>query len=201
MEKWKLSDIEVIDKASGLSLPSVKESKSKGAVVILDLQQPSGEKERERLIHHDEKEQTQHPERSGITKWRIPEAKPSITHLQDKVVYETDDETDGQKLSFYEVTHQRDQSLYEKVCCSSDVIRVWNEVSHYIKRKIRQGSGVTIPGLCTFTQASTKRLGVGSRYVLRRKPVLAMSKSLVKHYKLIDPSEHIFGFRVIILKL
>jgi nucleoid DNA-binding protein len=82
-------------------------------------------------------------------------------------------------------------TLLEKETCAEDVLKVWTEVSKFIVEKMKDGYGVKIAGLGTFTyfqDVGEELDGTGKvTSTLRRIPLMILSEFVVRMYELISP--------------
>ncbi|CAG7815520.1 unnamed protein product [Allacma fusca] len=82
-------------------------------------------------------------------------------------------------------------ALLEKETCAEDVLKVWIEISKFIVEKMKDGYGVKIAGLGTFTysQEIVEELDKDHKMAqtLRRVPLMILSEFMVRMFDLVSP--------------
>ena len=149
----------------------------------------------------EEDERRLHDKRRSSLGWTVPARETSEIFLRRNTLLLGIDDIEEQGL--LKEINTRDRALLDKACCSEDVIRVWNHISFFIINKLKEGNGVQIPGLYTITYQIEKTIMRGDTeyFVLKKIPVMIMSKFLIETYNLHNKFEDEFVFRVSFAKI
>jgi hypothetical protein len=151
---------------------------------------------RSKIVSLEDDERRLSENRRTSVGWTLPEREASEEFLRRNTLTLGIEDLEEKGL-LKEINH-RDRVLLERACCSEDVIRVWNHISFFIINRLKEGTGVQIPGLYTITYQVEKTIMPNDKqyYVLKRIPIMIMSRSVIETYGLKNKVEEEYVFRV-----